>query len=56
MRVVVSTLFHVLHFQNQGKFITVDQMAFFNSDSCTSNVPFVSKTPPGYENVSVGLL
>jgi hypothetical protein len=31
-------------------------MAFFNFDSCTSNVPFISKTPPGYENVSVGLL
>jgi hypothetical protein len=28
----------------------------FNSDSHTSNVPFIAKTPPGYENVSVGLL
>jgi hypothetical protein len=31
-------------------------MAFFNSDSCTRNVSFISKTPPGYENVGVGLL
>jgi hypothetical protein len=52
----VSTLFHVLHFPHQGKVVTVDQLAYFNSDSRTSNVPFISKTPPGYENVGVGLL
>jgi hypothetical protein len=56
MRVIISTLFHVLHFPHQGKFITVDQLAFFNSDSRTSNVPFMSKTPPRYVNVGVGLL
>jgi hypothetical protein len=56
MCVVVSTLFHVLCFPHQGKVVTVDQMAFFNSDSRTSNMPFISKTPPGYENVGVGLL
>ena len=55
MRTVVSTLFRVLHFPHQGKFITVDQMAFFNSNSHTSNVPFISKTPLGYENVGVGI-
>jgi hypothetical protein len=46
----------VLRFSHQGKFITIDQLAFFNSDSCTNNVPFISKTPLGYENVGVGLL
>jgi hypothetical protein len=56
MCAVVSTLFHVLRFPHQGKVVTVDQLAFFNSDSHTSNVPFISKTPPGYENVGVGLL
>jgi hypothetical protein len=56
MRAVVSTLFHVLCFPHQGKVITVDQLAFFNSDPRTSNVPFISKTPPSYENVGVGLL
>jgi hypothetical protein len=56
MHAVVSTLFCVLHFPHQGNVITVDQLAFFNSDSHTRNVPFISKTPPGYENVSVGLL
>jgi hypothetical protein len=56
MRVVVSTLFRVIHFPHQGKVVTVDQLAFFNSDARTSNVPFISKTPPGYENVGVGLL
>jgi hypothetical protein len=56
MRAVVSTLFRVLHFLHQGKFIIVDQLAFLNSYSRTSNVPFISKTPPNYENVGVGLL
>jgi hypothetical protein len=46
----------VLHFPHQGKVVIVDQLAFFNFDARTSNVPFISKTPPGYENVGVGLL
>jgi hypothetical protein len=56
MHAVVSTLFHVLCFLHQGKVVTFDQLAFFNSNSCTSNIPFISKTPPGYENVCVGIL
>jgi hypothetical protein len=54
MRSIVSTLFHVVQFPHQGKLITVDQLALFNSDS--RNVPFIEKTPPRYENVSGGLL
>jgi hypothetical protein len=56
MRAIVSTIFHVVRFPHQGKVVTVDQLAFFNSYSHTSNVPFISKTPPGYENLRVGLL
>jgi hypothetical protein len=56
MRAVVSTLFHVVHFPHQGKVVTVDQLAFFNSDTRTGNVPFIAKTLLGYENVGVGLL
>jgi hypothetical protein len=56
MRVVVSTLFRVVRFPHQGKVITVDQLAFFNSDTRTGNVLFIDKTPPGYENVGVILL
>jgi hypothetical protein len=56
MRAFVSTLFCVIRFSHQGKVITVDQLAFFNSNTCTNNVPFIAKTPPGYENVGVGLL
>jgi hypothetical protein len=52
----VSTLFHVVRFPHQGKYIIVVQLAFFNSESYTNNVPFISKTPPGYENVGMGLL
>jgi hypothetical protein len=55
MRAVVSTLFRVVRFPHQGKVITVDQLAFFNSNTRTGNVPFIVK-PPGYENVGVGLL
>jgi hypothetical protein len=56
MHAFVSTLFPVVHFPHQGKFITVDQLDFFNSNTHTGNVPFIAKTPPGYENVGVGLL
>jgi hypothetical protein len=56
MRAVVLTLFRVVRFPHQGKVITVDQLAFFNSDTRTRNIPFIAKTPSGYENVGVGLL
>jgi hypothetical protein len=56
MRVVVSTLFRVVRFPHQGKVVTVNQLAFFNFDTRIGNVLFISKTPPGYENVGVGLL
>jgi hypothetical protein len=56
MRALVSTLFCVVRFPHQGKLVTVDQLSFFNSDAHTSSVPFIAKTPPGYENVGVGLL
>jgi hypothetical protein len=55
MCAVVSTIFYVLRFPHQGKVVTIDKLAFFNFDSRTSNVPLISKTPPGYKNVSVGL-
>jgi hypothetical protein len=56
MHAVVSTLFCVIRFPHQGKLITVDQLAFFNFYAHTRNVPFIAKTPPGYENVDVCLL
>jgi hypothetical protein len=56
MCVVMSTHFRVVRFPHQGKVVTIDQLAFFNSDTRTGNVPFIAKTPPGYENVGVGLL
>jgi len=56
MCTVVSTLFCVICFPHQGKVVIVDQLALFSSDSCTSNVPFIEKTPLGYENIGVGIL
>jgi hypothetical protein len=46
MCVVVSTLFHVVHFLHQGKVVTVNQLAFFHSDACIDNVPFIANPPP----------
>jgi hypothetical protein len=56
MRAVVSTFFRVVRFPHQEKVVTVDQLAFFNANTHVGNVPFIAKTPPGYENVGVGLL
>ena len=56
MHAVVSTLFLVVRFPHQGKVVTFDQLAFFNSDTCTGNLSFIAKTLLGYENVGVGLL
>jgi hypothetical protein len=56
MCAVVSTLFCVLRFPQEGKVITIDQLTFLNFDSHTINIPFIMKTPPDYENVGVGLL
>jgi hypothetical protein len=56
MRAIVSTLSCVVRFPHQGKVVTVDQLAFFNYDTRTGNVSFIARTPPGYENVDVGLL
>jgi hypothetical protein len=42
MCAVVSTLFHVIFFPHQGKVVTVDQLAFFHSDTRTGNVPFIA--------------
>jgi hypothetical protein len=56
MRAIVSTFFHVVRFPHQGKVVTIDQLAFFNFDTRIGNVPFIVKTPSGYENVCVGLL
>jgi hypothetical protein len=56
MFVVVSTLFHVLCFPHQGKIVTIDQLAYFNSYSHIGSVSFIEKTPSSYENVGVGIL
>lgn len=56
MLCVVSSLFNVLHFPQEGKIITVDQLAFFSSSSSNSNVPYLGNTDIPYESVGVGLL
>jgi hypothetical protein len=56
MNAVISTLFCVIRFPHQRKVVTVNQLSFFNYNLRTSIVPFIAKTPLGYENVGVGLL
>jgi hypothetical protein len=56
MSIIVSTLFCVLRFLHQGKIVMVDQLSYFNYDSCIFRVPFIKKTPSSYEDVGVGLL
>jgi hypothetical protein len=45
MRVVVSTLFCVVHFPHQGKVVTVNQLTFFHFDACIGNIPFIANPP-----------
>jgi hypothetical protein len=45
MHAIVSTLFHVVCFPHQGKVVTIDQLAFFNSNAHTRNIPFIAKPP-----------
>jgi hypothetical protein len=56
MSTMVSTLFHVLHFPHQGKIVTVDQLAYFNSDSHIGNFPFIKQSSYSYKYVGVGVL
>jgi hypothetical protein len=56
MHAVVYNIFHVVRFPHPGKVVIFEELDLFNFVSHTSNVPFISKTPPGYENVCVGLL
>lgn len=41
---VVSTLFDILSFPHQGKFVTVNQLAFFSSNYSNRNIPYVWNT------------
>jgi hypothetical protein len=38
------------------KLLHLINLPFFISNSCTSNFPFIEKTPPNYDNVDVGIL
>ena len=55
MRVIASSLFHVLRFPHQGKIVIVDQFSFLASSSSDGNVPFVEHTSIPYESVGAGL-
>jgi len=52
---VVSSLFHVICFPHEGKIVTINQLAFFSSNSSNGNVPYVGNTNIPYESVWVGI-
>lgn len=52
---MVSTLFHVLCFPNQGKIVTVNHLAFFSSNSSNGNVSYVGNINIPYESFAAGI-
>lgn len=55
MHVVASSLFRMIHFPQQGKIVTINQLSFFASSSLDDNVPYVKHSGAPYESVGVGL-
>lgn len=58
MKVVMYSLFHVMHFPHQGKVIIIDQLNYCTPNlraNANTNVSFVSDSPRGYDSVMVGL-
>ena len=57
MKAIVSTLFRVMHFTHDGKFVTIDQLYFFKPDHCITpsnqtalNVPHFLVIPSPYSS------
>jgi hypothetical protein len=58
--IIVTTysVFHILQFPHQGKFVTIDQLHYctpYLHDSAANNVPFLGSSI-SYENVGVSIL
>lgn len=55
MHVVASSLFHMIHFPQQGNTVTIDQLSFFASSSLDGNVSYAKNTGAPYESVGAGI-
>ena len=59
MMVVALSIFRMLLFPHQGKYVTIDQLNYFSPNitaSMENNVPMLGQSPPPYQSVGVGLL
>jgi hypothetical protein len=55
---VVSSVFRVLRFPDQGKIVKIDQLAFCTPDlgsNVGSNLPFVDDTTQSYMKITLGM-
>jgi hypothetical protein len=58
MKVVASTVFHVIYFPHQGKIVTIDQLDYCTPDlraNPSTNMPFIGESSGGYESIGVGM-
>jgi hypothetical protein len=56
MKIVVSTLFQVMHFPHDGSIVTIDQLSFLSLDRCMTadhstslNVPYIKVVSPSLQ-------
>lgn len=52
----VSSFFYVLRFPQDGKIVTIDQLAFFSSGSSNGNVPYVGNNNIPCESIWASIL
>lgn len=58
MKAIASSVFHVMHFPNQGKIVTIDKLDYYIPNlraNASTNVTFFSDSPKGYASVGAGL-
>ena len=56
MHVMVSSLFHVIHFPHQGRIVTIDHLSFLASSSSDDKVPYVKHYGAPFQSVGEGIL
>jgi hypothetical protein len=58
MKVVASTVFHIICFPHQGKIVTIDQLDYCTPDlraNPSTNMPFIGDSSGGYKGVGIGM-
>ena len=56
MEAIPSSYFRCIKFLHEGKFVTIDQLSFYNApNECGIAIPLVDKSTSACENIGVGL-